>query len=91
MGPPPLGVSVIDISIQVFGKIFPRAAQKHRLQMLNHFNDCIRTAKTNKLEVLQINIFTALLSGLKGIVEDKTSFGGGRVVEYKQLIELLTC
>ena len=57
--------------------------------MLNHFNDCIRTAKTNKLEVLQINIFTALLSGLKGIVEDKTSFGGGRVVEYKQLIELL--
>ena len=39
-----------------------------------------RTAKANKLEVLQINIFTALLSGMKGLVEDKTSFGGSEVV-----------
>jgi len=76
VGPLPLGVSVIDQSLVVFGKIFPRAAQKHRLQMLNHFTECIKTAKTNKLEVLQINIFTALLSGLKGLVDDKTSFGG---------------
>jgi len=76
VGPLPLGVSVIDQSLVVFGKIFPRAAQKHRLQMLNHFSECIKTAKANKLEVLQINIFTALLSGLKGLVEDKTSFGG---------------
>jgi len=80
VGPPPLGVSVIDLSLMVFGKIFPRVAQKHRLQMLNHFNDCIKTAKANKLEVLQINIFTALLSGMKGLVEDKTSFGGSEVV-----------
>ena len=42
VGPPPLGVSVIDHSLIVFGKIFPRAAHKHRLQMLNHFNECIR-------------------------------------------------
>jgi len=76
IGPLPLGVSVIDQSLVVFGKIFPRAAQKHRLQMLNHFADCIKTAKANKLEVLQINIFTALLSGLRGLVDDKASFGG---------------
>ena len=79
-GAPPLGVAVIDISIRVFGKIFPRAAQKHRLQMLNHFLECIKVAKAAKLEVLQINIFTALLSGLKGIVEDKARLGGGEVV-----------
>ena len=63
VGPPPLGVSVIDHSLTVFGKIFPRAAHKHRLQMLQHFNETIKTAKANKLEVLQTNIFTALLSG----------------------------
>ena len=64
----------------VFGKIFPRAAHKHRLQMLTHFQECIKAAKAAKLEVLQINIFTALLSGLKGIVEDKVSFGGTEVI-----------
>ena len=79
-GAPPLGVAVIDLSVLVFGKIFPRAAHKHRLQMLTHFQECIKAAKAAKLEVLQINIFTALLSGLKGIVEDKVSFGGGEVV-----------
>ena len=48
--------------------------------MLTNFLDCIKAAKAAKLEVLQINIFTALLSGLKGIVEDKVSFGGDEVV-----------
>ena len=79
-GAPPLGVAVIDLSVLVFGKIFPRAAHKHRLQMLTHFQECIKAAKAAKLEVLQINIFTALLSGLKGIVENKVSFGGTEVV-----------
>ena len=73
-------MAVIDLSITVFGRIFPRAAHKHRLQMLAHFTDCIKTAKTARLEVLQLNIFTALLSGLKGLVEDKAGMGGGEVV-----------
>ena len=79
-GPPPLGVAVVDKSLVVFGRIFPRVAQKHRMQMLQHFGECIRTAKTNKAEILQINIFTALLSGLKGLVEEKTVFGGSEVI-----------
>jgi hypothetical protein len=32
-GAQPLGIAVIDISIVVFGVIFPRVAQKHRLQV----------------------------------------------------------
>ena len=36
-GPLPLGVSVVDAAIVVFGLVFPRAAHKHRLQMLDHF------------------------------------------------------
>jgi len=79
-GPLPLGVAVVDKSLTVFGRIFPRVAQKHRLQMLQHFGECIRTAKSNKTEILQINIFTALLSGLKGLVEEKSNFGGSDVI-----------
>ena len=71
---------MVDKSLVVFGRIFPRVAQKHRMQMLQHFGECIRTAKTNKAEILQINIFTALLSGLKGLVEEKTVFGGSEVI-----------
>ena len=41
-GPLPLGVSVVDQSIIVFGIVFPRAAQKHRLQMLEHFSKLIK-------------------------------------------------
>ena len=51
LGPPPLGVSVIDLSIVVFGRTFPRAANKHRLQMLNHFTECLKSAKAARLEV----------------------------------------
>ena len=36
-GPFPLGVAVVDASIVVFGLVFPRAAHKHKFQMLDHF------------------------------------------------------
>lgn len=36
-GPMPLGVAVVDASILVFGLVFPRAAVKHRGQMLGMF------------------------------------------------------
>ena len=78
--PLPLGVALIDQSVLVFGKVFPRAAQKHRLQMLQHFNDCLKTAKSARAEALQMNIFAALLAGLKGLVEEKAVLGGKEAV-----------
>ena len=81
LGPPPLGVSVIDLSLVVFGRTFPRAANKHRVQMLSHFAESLKTAKAARLEVLQLNIMTAVLSGLKGVVEEKVSLGGSEVVK----------
>ena len=83
-GPLPLGVSVVDQSIIVFGVIFPRAAQKHRLQMLEHFSEHLKQHQGNKrssgssvaaAEAIQMNIFTAVLSSLKGLVEAKAKFG----------------
>lgn len=74
-GPLPLGVAVIDMSVLLFGQIFPRVANKHRLQMLEHFTECIKHAKSSRQEAVQMNVFTALLSGLKGLTEAKMSFG----------------
>ncbi|KAL3290046.1 hypothetical protein HHI36_023417 [Cryptolaemus montrouzieri] len=74
-GPLPLGVAVIDMSVLLFGQIFPRVANKHRLQMIDHFTECIKHAKSTRQEAVQMNVFTALLSGLKGLSETKTNVG----------------
>lgn len=74
-GPLPLGVTVIDTSASLFGSIFSRVSNKHRLQMLDHFGECIKHAKSQRQEAVQMNIFTALLCGLKGLTESKSSIG----------------
>ncbi|XP_054715706.1 HEAT repeat-containing protein 5B-like [Uloborus diversus] len=73
--PLPLGVAVIDMSVVLFGLVFPVVAFKHRLQMLEHFSECIRQAKATRQEAVQINIFTALLNALKALVETKCNLG----------------
>ncbi|XP_030374893.1 HEAT repeat-containing protein 5B isoform X2 [Scaptodrosophila lebanonensis] len=74
-GPLPLGVAVIDTSVMLYGTIFPKVANKHRLQMLEHFGECIKQAKSTRQEAIQMNIFTALLSALKNLTDSKTSLG----------------
>jgi hypothetical protein len=68
----PLGVSVIDAAIQLYGLMYPKIPNKHRLQILNHFIDLIQkqnSAANSKVtsttrQALQINIFTAVLGKL---------------------------
>lgn len=74
-GPLPLGVAVIDQSVTLFGTIFPRMANKHRLEVLEIFGKLIKHEKGIRQEAVQMNIFTALLSGLKGLTETKSSIG----------------
>uniref|UniRef100_A0A8C0BQT8 HEAT repeat-containing protein 5B n=1 Tax=Buteo japonicus TaxID=224669 RepID=A0A8C0BQT8_9AVES len=64
-GPLPLGVSVIDASVALFGVVFPHVSYKHRLQMLDHFAECVKQAKGVRQQAVQLNIFTAVLSALK--------------------------
>jgi len=66
---------VIDQSVALFGQIFPRVANKHRLQMVEHFSECLRHAKSARQEAVQMNVFTALLGGLRGLAEAKSGFG----------------
>lgn len=68
-------MAVIDMSVTLFGLIFPRVANKHRIQMFDHFAECIKHAKSSRQEAVQMNIFGALLCGLKGLNESKSSIG----------------
>lgn len=74
-GPLPLGVAVIDMSIVLFGQVFPRSANKHRITMFNHFGECIRQAKSVRQEAVQMNVFAAIMSGLKKLNETKSPIG----------------
>lgn len=78
-GPLPLGVAVIDASVVLFGSVFPRVNTKHRVQMLDHFSECLRSAKSFRADALTLNVFTALLTGLRGLSESKASLGGDEV------------
>lgn len=76
----PLGVTVIDAAIQLYGLMYPKVPNKHRLQMLLHFSDCIQKQATTKSnaackQALQINIFTAVLGSLKSLAETRTDLG----------------
>lgn len=72
-GPLPLGVAVIDASILLYGTMFIRVPNKHRLNMLQHFIDTIKQSKAARQEAVQVNIFTAVLTALKILAETKQS------------------
>lgn len=74
-GPLPLGVAVIDSSVRLYGLVFYKVAHKHRYQMLQHFNECIKQAKSSRQQAVQMNIFTAVLCALKNLADTKTSLG----------------
>lgn len=83
-GPMPLGVAVVDASIMVFGQVFPRAAVKHRAQMLDHFAQHLKVnlgqTQNVKAEAISINIYSAILASLRGLVDVKAkSLGNDEV------------
>ncbi|CAF3113482.1 unnamed protein product [Rotaria sp. Silwood2] len=68
-----LGVAVIDASILLYGTMFIRVPNKHRLNMLQHFIDIIKQSKDARQEAVQVNIFTAVLTALITLTETKQS------------------
>ena len=75
MGPPALAAQVIEASIHLFGLVFPYVSTRHRLQMIEHFTECIRVSKAARQEAIQINVFAALLFAWRHLSETKYAFG----------------
>lgn len=74
-GPPALPSQVIEASINLFGLVFPFVSTRHRVQMLEHFAECIRVSKAARQEAIQVNTFAALLCALRHLSETKYAFG----------------
>lgn len=89
-GPMPLGIAVVDASIIVFGLVFPRAAVKHRAQMLEHFTQHLKVNQNQsgqnlRAEAINANIYAAVLASLKGLVEVKSKTLGNEEVKRLSL------
>lgn len=72
--PLPLGVSVVDASIELFGKLYPHISTKHRQQLIEHFAECLKVTKYARKDAVLINMFCAFLCAMKSI--RKLSTGG---------------
>ena len=81
----PLGIAVVDASIIVFGLVFPRAAVKHRAQMLEHFTQHLKVnqnqSQNQRAEAVNANIYAAVLASLKGLVDTKAKTLGNDEVK----------
>uniref|UniRef100_A0A8D3BS16 HEAT repeat-containing protein 5B n=1 Tax=Scophthalmus maximus TaxID=52904 RepID=A0A8D3BS16_SCOMX len=63
------------LGIFVKGILIPVLFLCRKLQMLDHFAECIKQAKGVRQQAVQLNIFTAVLSALKGLAENKSTLG----------------
>nr|CDS27095.1 HEAT repeat containing protein 5B [Hymenolepis microstoma] len=79
-GPPVLASQVIEAAIDLFGLVFPFVSTRHRIQMLEHFTECIRVSKAARQEAIQVNIFAALLCAWRHLSETKYAFGDDKTM-----------
>lgn len=82
----PLGISVIDASIILYGQIYAKISNKYRLQMLNHFHDLLKTAKSTNKQALLTNITTAVYWSLKNLSETKTQINDEQVLRLSHVL-----
>ncbi|KAI5731689.1 hypothetical protein M8J77_014389 [Diaphorina citri] len=74
-GPLPLGIAVVDASVVLFGSLFPKISNKHRLKILDCFSDYIKHAKSARADAVTTNVFAALLCSLKNVNDVKGNIG----------------
>ena len=56
----PVSRAIIDVSILLFGKVFPQATDKHKLQLLTHFKDILKQSKQTRILPMLFNLVSAL-------------------------------
>lgn len=85
-GPLPLGVAVIDASVTLFGSVFPRVSNKHRVQMLGHFTDCIKVCYCIKA------LFGLYFSTLRRFSHNFVEFPGCKIFKvWRFVLKRLRC
>uniref|UniRef100_A0A5S6QXJ1 HEAT repeat-containing protein 5B n=1 Tax=Trichuris muris TaxID=70415 RepID=A0A5S6QXJ1_TRIMR len=81
-------VTLVNSALLLFGHLFPFVQSKHRMQMLDHFVECIRLSKSSKQAVIQGNVIAALILSMKNLADSKLSLesNGGLVKTALSLI-----
>ena len=64
-------MQAIDNAILLFGQIFIKVSIKQRLEILESFHETIKSAKSARQEVIQTNIFIAILYYFKQLSSTK--------------------
>ncbi|KHJ41183.1 HEAT repeat protein [Trichuris suis] len=82
-------VALTNSALLLFGHVFPFVQSKHRIQLLDHFGECIRLSKSSKQVVIQGNVIAALILSLKNLADGKLSLeSNGSLV--KTALSLIT-
>ncbi|VDM38431.1 unnamed protein product [Toxocara canis] len=82
--PEPLSptTAVIDAAITVYGRLYPLVPSKYKMQMTEHFAECIKSTKhVNRQQSIQRNVFACLLTSLKAMGEQKGSHLEGEALQ----------
>uniref|UniRef100_A0A158R4G2 HEAT repeat-containing protein 5B n=1 Tax=Syphacia muris TaxID=451379 RepID=A0A158R4G2_9BILA len=65
-------VAVIDEAIVTYGRLYVLVPSKHKMQMTEHFAECIKNTKNSARQLaIQKNVFACLLVSLKTVGEQK--------------------
>uniref|UniRef100_A0AC34Q6C8 HEAT repeat-containing protein 5B n=1 Tax=Panagrolaimus sp. JU765 TaxID=591449 RepID=A0AC34Q6C8_9BILA len=68
--PLPVNVSSIDASILMFGRIYPLASPKQKLQLTNHFLNIFKASKNAvRQQSIHLNVLSAVLCAMKSMGE----------------------
>ncbi|XP_028967537.1 HEAT repeat-containing protein 5B [Galendromus occidentalis] len=70
--PLPLGVSLIDAAVDLFGYVFPHVQDKHRQQVVVHFTDCIRH-NSKRADSIYTNVLSSLFVSIKSLVKSQAN------------------
>eukprot|EP00051_Salpingoeca_urceolata_P012348 m.153102 g.153102 ORF g.153102 m.153102 type:complete len:1919 (+) comp17457_c0_seq2:51-5807(+) len=88
--PLPPSTAVVDNAVCLFGIILPSvSSQKHRLQLFEHFLECIKSNKGARRQAVLTNTIAALLAAFQGITQHKGQLGKDKVVNASKEIIIL--
>lgn len=83
--PLPLGVSLIDAAVDLFGYMFLHVPDKHRQQVVLHFADCIRH-NSKRVDSVYTNVLASLYVSIKSLVKSHSNLASPEV--SKSILDL---
>ncbi|NWW17254.1 HTR5A protein, partial [Falcunculus frontatus] len=77
--PLPPALSVISAATRLFGVIFSRITESHRLQVLEQLLNSIKQTKGSRQQIVQLHVVSAFSTSLKHLANCKGSLGSEEV------------